>query len=147
MVFKFVYNFFLGSIIRFQIVHQGFLKIFKMFYFYKKYGDGFYSKFLFFELDTSSPFWCLTSAGGSKPNSSCGPFYQNIQEGSQLIKSLHYRVINGLGFKSATFSSHEKQKGFDKTVCSSNDLRGQIVLKKTNGIFIALIFTLININH
>lgn len=30
------------------------------------------------------------------------------------MKSLQYRVIHGLGFKSATFSSHEKQKGFDK---------------------------------
>lgn len=45
------------------------------------------------------------------------------------MKSLHYRAINGLGFKSTTFSSHEKQKGFDKIVCSLNYLRGQMSWK------------------
>lgn len=87
-----------------------------------------------------------SSAGGSKPNSCCGPFYQNIQKGSQLMKSLHYRVINGLGFKSATFSSHEKQKGFDK-LSEVQTTSMDECLEKTNWIFIALIFTLVNINH
>lgn len=59
------------------------------------------------------------------------------------MKFLNYRVINGLGFKSATFSSHENKKVLIKlsavqTTCVDK------CLEKTNWIFIALIFTLVN---
>lgn len=111
-----------------------------MFYLNKKYGDGFYSKFLFFELHVFT-FLMLDLCRWFETHLSYGPFYQNIQKGSQLMKSLHYRVINGLGFKSTTFSSHEKQKGFDKIVCSSNYLRGQMSWKKQFNIYSLDLYT------